>query len=355
MTNQKILFLDRDGTLILEPVDKQIDSIEKFALVPGVIHALLRLKSAGFRFVMVSNQDGLGTDHYKQGDYENIQTLLLSILDSQGIAFDAIRVCPHTAQENCECRKPRVALLLDYITARSFDPANSYVIGDRETDLALAKNLGIKGYLLDPLSNNAWNDIANLILTTPRIGRVSRKTTETDIEVEINLDAEQRDIDTGIGFLDHMLDQVAKHAGFALTLTVKGDLNIDEHHTVEDTALALGEALRKALSDKRGLARYGFVLPMDEALAMISLDLSGRSYLDFKGKFTRESVGGLATELVEHFFISFADALRASIHIEFRGENNHHMIEAIFKGVGRCLRQALLTEAQGIPSTKGVL
>jgi len=351
------LFIDRDGTLIEEPADEQVDAFEKLRLVPGVIPALLRLRDAGFRFVMVSNQDGLGTASFPTPSFEGPQQLLLQLFESQGIVFDAVLVCPHRAGDGCDCRKPATRLVDGYLAQRPMNPARSRVIGDRATDLELASRLGIAGIRIEAGDDGAWPRLAAELTTrAPRRGCVSRKTRETDIKVTADLDApEPVTIATGIGFLDHMLEQVARHGGFSLALTCRGDLHVDEHHTVEDSALALGEALRAALGDKRGIGRYGFVLPMDESEARIVLDLSGRAHFAFSGQFARDRVGELPTELVPHFFRSLGDALCAAIHIEVRGENSHHMVEACFKSLGRALRQAIRLEGETLPSTKGVL
>lgn len=351
-SQQKILFIDRDGTLIEEPADFQIDSIDKLVFMPHVIPTLLKLKSAGFRFVMVSNQDGLGTESLPTENFDPPHNLMLKIFESQGIVFDAIRICPHKPAEKCDCRKPKVGLLLDYLAEQKIDRDHSYVIGDRETDIELAKNMGIKGIKFD----NNWQEIVQTILFQNRTATCVRNTTETEISVAINLDTRDNiAINTGLGFFDHMLEQLAKHGGFSLTVAVKGDLHIDDHHTVEDTAITIGEALRKALGDKLGINRYGFLLPMDEALVQVALDLSGRAYFIFNGKFERDVVGDLSTELVPHFFRSFCEGLKANLHIDVKGENTHHMVESIFKGVGRALRQAIQKNGEDLPSTKGIL
>ena len=356
MSQRKILFIDRDGCLIEEPADEQVDSYEKFRLMPGVIPALLRLKDAGFRFVMVSNQDGLGSASFPQAQFDGPQQLLLQILDSQGIRFDAIHIDPSLPAEHSPNRKPGVGMLLDYLRDPHLDRAQSAVIGDRETDVQLAANMGLKAYRIgtDGLD---WPAIATAVLDTPRCGMVERRTAETAIRVAVNLDAAKPiHIQTGIGFFDHMLEQIAAHGGFSLDLACQGDLQVDEHHTVEDCALALGTALDQALGDRVGVGRYGFVLPMDESLAKVAVDLSGRPACVLHGAFPRESVGGLPTEMVRHFFASLAQTLRCAIHIELVGENTHHMVEACFKGVGRALRPALSRGLTvGVPSTKGLL
>ncbi|HUG09377.1 MAG TPA: bifunctional histidinol-phosphatase/imidazoleglycerol-phosphate dehydratase HisB [Opitutaceae bacterium] len=353
---RKILFIDRDGVLIGEPEDKQIDTLDKFSLEPGVVQALTRLRDAGYRFVMVSNQDGLGTESFPEEQFRPLQDLLLRVLASQGIEFEAVRVCPHTPADGCECRKPRVGLVLDYLRATDWDRAAARMIGDRETDMEFAGSLGVAGirYNRDTLG---WSDIARLIVETPRRGTIARKTRETQINVSVDLDATGPcAFDTGIGFFDHMLDQIARNAGISIQVQCKGDLKVDEHHTVEDVALAIGATLRQAIGDKRGIGRYGFVLPMDDARAEVAVDLSGRAWLVFEGKFPREAVGTLPTELVEHFFHSLADSLGATVHMRVKGENTHHMIEALFKAFGRALRPALARTAGGdVPSTKGVL
>ncbi|MBL0029408.1 MAG: bifunctional histidinol-phosphatase/imidazoleglycerol-phosphate dehydratase HisB [Rhodanobacteraceae bacterium] len=352
---RKILFLDRDGTLIEEPADFQIDALAKFRLVPGVIPALLKLKAAGYEFVMVSNQDGLGTDSFPVADFEPPQRLLLEILESQGIRFSAIHIDPHFEHQGAPTRKPGIGMLLDYLRSGTLDFAQSAVIGDRETDLQLARNLGVRGFRLGP-DHDDWATIAHRIAEAPRIASVERVTSETRIRVQVDLDREARaEVATGIGFFDHMLEQIGRHGGFALTLTCAGDTHIDEHHSIEDSALALGEALRKALGDKRGIGRYGFTLPMDETLASAALDLSGRACLVFDGAFPRSEVGGMATELVSHFFRSLCDALGANLHLSVRGENTHHMVEACFKVFARALRQAIRRDGDAIPSTKGTL
>jgi imidazoleglycerol-phosphate dehydratase / histidinol-phosphatase len=351
---KKVIFLDRDGTLIDEPEDNQVDQLAKLKLKKNVIPALLQLKNAGYSLVMVSNQDGLGTESFRQVDFDLPHQLLLNIFQTQGIHFDAVHICPHTEADRCPCRKPQIGLLLNYLIMRKVDLINSYVIGDRETDLQLAKNLGAKGIFYNETSD--WLEIASNILTQPRYAQVERKTTETYVKVTVNLDRQGKiSVNTGIKFFDHMLEQLAKHAGFNLQLNVQGDLAVDEHHTVEDTAIALGEALRTALGDKWGINRYGFVLPMDEASAEVAIDLSGRSFFIFEGQFSRETVGELPTELVPHFFRSLSESLAAAIHIKVHGENCHHMIESIFKSVGRTLRQAVRNSDNELPSTKGVL
>jgi imidazoleglycerol-phosphate dehydratase/histidinol-phosphatase len=351
-----VLFIDRDGTLVEEPPDEQVDSLEKIRFMPGVFAALSELKRRGYRFVMVTNQDGLGTPSLPQAAFDKPHEFILEAFRSQGIEFDAIFVCPHFKTDGCSCRKPRTGLLERFMREVPVDLAASAVIGDRDTDLQLATNLGVRGFRVRVGGNaeETWPEIVRAL--TARRARVERRTKETNIYVAVDLDATGPiQIATGIGFFDHMLEQLAKHGGFSLQLTCQGDLQIDEHHTVEDCALALGEALRRALGSKVGIARYGFLLPMDEAQAQVAIDLSGRAFAQFSGHFTREAVGGLPTELVPHFFRSLADSLGAAIHVSVTGENTHHMIEGCFKAVGRALRQALRRESEELPSTKGVL
>ncbi len=356
--SKKVLFIDRDGTLIEEPADFQVDALEKIRLVEGVIPALLELAQYGFRFVMISNQDGLGTASFLQADFDACQDHVMQLLTSQGIAFDEIFICPHLPDDNCECRKPRTGLLTRYLAANDLDLEASAVIGDRDTDIELADKLGISGLRieLDGPREQSWPGIVERLCHADREALVERKTSETEIAAAVNLDtAGQTEISTGIGFFDHMLEQIAKHGGFSLELVCSGDLEIDEHHTVEDVAITLGAALRKALGNKFGIGRYGFLLPMDESEARVSLDLSGRSVFVFRGDFPRDNVGELSTEMVEHFFRSLADSLGAALHLEVRGENTHHMIEACFKSVGRTLRQAFRRDGTELPSTKGTL
>lgn len=350
----KILFLDRDGTLIEEPPDEQVDALEKVRLVPGVIPALLRLKEAGYEFVMVSNQDGLGTPSFPEERFWPVQRFVLDLFASQGIVFREVLIDRSFAHDPAPTRKPGIGLVLHYLQGGRLDFAASAMVGDRETDLQFAANLGIRGFRVGP-AGEPWSKVADKILGERRAA-LERRTRETEIALELVLDREEEpEVETGIGFFDHMLTQLAVHGGFALRLRCRGDLEVDEHHTVEDCALALGQALRQAVGDKRGIGRYGFLLPMDESLAQVALDLSGRPYFVFEGRFPREQVGGLPTELVPHFFRSLAESLGAALHLSVRGENAHHMIEACFKAVGRALRQALRREGERLPSSKGML
>ena len=351
-----VLFIDHDGTLVEEPPDQQLDSLEKIRFMPGVFAALKELSSSGYRLVIVSNQDGLGTPAHPAARFEQAHRFILDAFASQGVRFEKVFICPHLPAADCECRKPRTGLLRDFLRDGEIDLPASAVIGDRDTDLELARNIGTRGLKvrIDGGARETWPAIVHEL--TARRASLERITRETRITVAVDLDATGPvSIATGIGFFDHMLEQLAKHGGFAMALNCQGDLAIDEHHTVEDCALAIGEALRKALGRKLGINRYGFLLPMDEARTQVAIDLSGRAYAVFDGRFGREEVGGLATELVPHFFRSLADSLGAAVHVSVTGENSHHMIEACFKGTGRALRQAFRREGRELPSTKGVL
>ncbi len=357
MSSRRILFIDRDGTLIVQPADEVVN-LQSLRLLPGVVPALKTLHDAGYALVMVTNQGGLGAARYPQSEFREVQEFLLELLGSQGAPFEAVLVCPHLAEVGCNCRKPKTGLVDGFRREHPIDLARSYVIGDRDADMELARNVGIEGIRVhsDRAPGETWPQIARRLTASLRTAQISRKTKETDIQVEVRLDEETPiRVATGIGFFDHMLEQVAKHGGFSLQLSCSGDLHIDEHHTVEDCALALGQALRAALGDKHGIHRYGFLLPMDEALAQVAIDLSGRPYFVFDGTFGRDQVGQLPTELVPHFFRSLAQTLGAAINIKVGGENTHHMIEACFKGVGRALRQAIRVTDTQLPSTKGTL
>lgn len=352
----KVVFVDRDGTLVEEPPDEQVDRLEKIRFFPGVFAALAKLQAAGYRLAMVTNQDGLGTDSFPLSDFERTQQFIVDSFASQGIVFDEIFVCPHRKNDGCDCRKPKTSLVDRWVAERKIDLAASAMVGDRDTDLEFGRNLGVQAFKLSLTGTPAETWPAIVASIVARRALIERVTRETAIKVSVDLDAEDPiHAQTGIGFFDHMLEQIAKHGGFALRLECQGDLQVDEHHTVEDCALALGEALRKALGDKRGIGRYGFLLPMDEARAQVAIDLSGRSYAVFEGKFSRDQVGGLPTELVPHFFRSLADSLGAAIHVSVTGDNTHHQVESCFKAVGRALRVALRREGEELPSTKGVL
>ncbi|MHC1479469.1 bifunctional histidinol-phosphatase/imidazoleglycerol-phosphate dehydratase HisB [Frateuria aurantia] len=353
--SRKILFIDRDGCLIEEPADEQIDSYAKFALMPGVIAALQRCVGAGYTLVMVSNQDGLGTASFPEADFVGPQELLLQILASQGIRFAEILIDRSFPHEGLDTRKPGVGMLRHYLADDGWSRAASAVIGDRDSDMLLAANLGVRGLRVGP-QGSSWDELAHRLLDAPRIAEVERLTKETRIRVKVDLDrvADPR-VHTGLGFFDHMLEQIGKHGGFALELHCDGDIHVDPHHTIEDCGLALGQALRQALGDRRGIARYGFSLPMDETSADARLDLSGRPYLVFEGEIPAERVGDLPVEMVPHFFRSLCETLGANLHLTLRGENAHHMIEGAFKVVARTLRQAIARNGSELPSTKGVL
>ncbi len=369
MSGTPILFVDRDGTLIEEPADFQIDAYEKLRFVRGVIPALLKLRDAGWQFVIVSNQDGLGTEAYPQASFDGPHELMMQVFESQGIVFRDVLIDTSFPADNSPTRKPAIGLALPYLQDRGIDWARSAMVGDRPTDIQFADNLKIRGFQLKTGQFGGqwdWAGIAHELADAPRRALVRRNTRETRIRVVVDLDrtAEPR-IHTGLPFFDHMLEQIGKHGGFALEVQAEGDLHIDEHHTVEDTGLALGQALREALGDKRGIGRYGFdpagspaagfTLPMDETLASAALDFSARPYFVFDGAFTRERVGDLPTELVPHFFRSLCDASGMNLNLRVVGENDHHQIEACFKALARALRQAIRREGAELPSTKGAL
>jgi len=354
-----ILFVDRDGTLIEEPADFQIDQYEKLRFVRGVIPAMLKLRDAGYEFVIVTNQDGLGSEAYPQAAFDGPNDLMLQVFESQGIVFREVLVDRSWPQDNAPTRKPGIGLMLPYLQDRTIDWARSAMVGDRLTDIQFADNLRIRGFQLRTEQFGGewdWAGIAHELADAPRRARVQRNTKETRIRVELDLDrVAEPHTATGLPFFDHMLEQIGKHGGFALDIRADGDLHIDEHHTIEDTGLALGQALREALGDKRGIGRYGFTLPMDETLASAALDFSGRPYFVFEGEFKRERVGDMPTELVPHFFRSLCDASGLNLHLTVRGENDHHKVEGCFKALARALRQAIRREGTALPSTKGAL
>jgi imidazoleglycerol-phosphate dehydratase/histidinol-phosphatase len=370
---QKILFIDRDGTIIDEPkTDFQIDSLEKLFFLPKALSNLRKIaEETDYILVMVTNQDGLGTDSFPEDTFWPAHNKMLQALENENIHFDAIYIDRSFPHENLPTRKPNTGLLTEYLNGE-YDLANSYVIGDRTTDIQLAVNLGAKAIFIgeNPILNiehegvtklvtTDWDSIYEFLKLPPRIATIERNTKETQIKVELNLDGKGiSDIHTGLGFYDHMLDQVAKHSGADLTIHVNGDLHIDEHHTIEDTALALGEAYLKALGDKRGISRYGFLLPMDEALAQVAIDFSGRPWLVWEADFKREKIGEMPTEMFYHFFKSFSDTSKCNLNIKCEGQNEHHKIEAIFKAFAKSIKMAVkrdLKEIDSLPSTKGVL
>lgn len=351
---KKAIFVDRDGTLLVEPADEQIDSLDKFAFVPGAISGMKAISGLGYELVMVSNQDGLGTPSFPEEDFLPSQKLLLDTLRGEGVVFDDILIDRSFPEDNAPTRKPRTGLLKSYMDG-SYDLAGSFVVGDRESDVQLAANLGATALQVGPMS---WGEIAERIRSSVRRATVCRKTRETDISVTVDLDGVgASSVETGLHFFDHMLSQLIHHGGISLQLRCKGDLEVDEHHSVEDTAIVLGQALAEALGDKAGIARYGFALPMDESRALVLLDFGGRSELVWDVTFTREYVGDMPTELFRHFFKSLADAMHANIYVQARGENNHHLAESIFKAFARSLKQAVVRNVFScdLPSSKGLL
>lgn len=359
---KKVLFIDRDGTIIAEPEDEQVDSFEKFSFLPGAITALSRIAAeTDFEMVLVSNQDGLGTSSYPEETFWPVQNMMLDILKGEGVTFKAIFIDRSFPEENLPTRKPGTAMLTKYL-ATGVDLENSYVIGDRKTDIQLAENLGCKAIFIGNekddravLSTNSWNEIVRFLKSFPRIAAVSRKTKETEILIELNLDGTGKSkIDTGLGFLDHMLDQIARHGGFDITVKAKGDLNVDNHHLVEDMALCLGEAFYKSAGSKKGIERYSFVLPMDDCLAQVAVDLGGRPWLVWDVTFESDKLGDMPTEMFYHFFRSFTDNARCNLNIKAEGENQHHKIESVFKAFARALKGAVSKTGNfNIPSTKG--
>ena len=353
---KQILFIDRDGTILVEPEDEQIDSFEKFQFVPGVIRNLHFIRThLDFEFVMVSNQDGLGTDSYPEDTFWPTHNLMLQTLKGEGVEFDDILIDRSFPEDNLPTRKPGTGMLTKYMQG-NYDLENSYVIGDRETDAKLAENLGCKSLILsDELD---WNRISEILFAGERTASVRRTTKETDIDISLCLDGTGKsDISTGLGFFDHMLEQIAKHGSIDLKIHVKGDLNVDEHHTIEDTGIALGECIGKALGDKRGIERYGYTLPMDDCLCSVALDFGGRPWLVWDAEFHRERVGDMPTEMFLHFFKSFSDAARMNLNIKAEGENEHHKIEGIFKALARSLKMAVKRDIYKyqLPSSKGML
>lgn len=372
---KKALFIDRDGTLIYEPEDEQIDSLEKLEFIPGVFRNLFNIqKNTDYELVIVSNQDGLGTDSFPEDTFWPVQNKILKAFKNEGVIFDDILIDRSFPEEKLPTRKPGTGLMKKYLEG-DYDLENSFVIGDRLTDIELAKNLGTKGILINngslseelekqglsthcALISEDWDDIYNCVAAPERTAEVERKTNETEIFVKINLDGSGvSDISTGLNFFDHMLSQIGRHAGIDLSIKVKGDLEIDEHHTIEDTALALGEAFKKALGNKRGMERYGFCLPMDDCLALVAIDFGGRPWLVWETGFHREKVGDMPTEMFMHFFKSFSDAAQCNLHIKAEGTNEHHKIEAIFKALARAIKMAIKRDLSNfeLPSTKGAL
>lgn len=353
---KKALFIDRDGTIICEPPDEQIDSFEKLVFYPGAIRALATLRElTDYELVMVSNQDGLGTPSFPEDTFWPVHNFILNTLRGEGVEFDAIHIDRHFPQDNAPTRKPGTAMLTAYMDG-SYDLAHSYVIGDRETDVQLAANLGCRALRISP--ELGWAQITELLVAGERCAEVHRKTRETDIRVRLELDRPGGGVvSTGLPFFDHMLSQIPHHGGVSLDLHATGDLEVDEHHTIEDTALALGECLRRALGDKIGISRYGYCLPMDDCLCQAALDFGGRPWLQWEVEFRRESVGGIPTEMFFHFFKSLTDAAQMNLSIKATGDNDHHRIEGIFKAFARALRMARQRDVRHLvlPSSKGAL
>ncbi|MBP5570434.1 MAG: bifunctional histidinol-phosphatase/imidazoleglycerol-phosphate dehydratase HisB [Prevotella sp.] len=351
---KRVLFIDRDGTIIREPEDEQIDAFEKLQFVPGVFSALSFLRQhTDFEFVMVSNQDGLGTEAFPEPTFWPVHNFILETLKGEGVTFDEILIDRHFPEDNAPTRKPQTGLVEKYMQDPEYDIAGSYVIGDRDTDRQFAQNIGCKY-----LQVGEWPKIAEIIFAGERTAEVKRTTKETDIYVKVNLDGTGRcDISTGLGFFDHMLEQIGRHGMIDLTIHTKGDLHVDEHHTIEDTALALGECIDRALGSKRGIERYGYCLPMDDCLCSVALDFGGRPWLVWNAEFYREKIGEMPTEMFLHFFKSLSDAARMNLNIRAEGQNEHHKIEGIFKALARALKMAVRRDIfhYELPSTKGML
>ncbi|PPK85136.1 imidazoleglycerol-phosphate dehydratase [Neolewinella xylanilytica] len=378
---KKLLLLDRDGTLILEPENYQVDDISKVNFYPGIFRWLGRIaRELDYKLVMITNQDGLGTEEFPEDTFWPAQELVVRALASEGITFEEELIDRTYAKDNAPSRKPNTGLVEKYMQDQAYDIANSFVVGDRLTDMQLAKNMGARGFWLanDPELGNEelsqqqlkdlddvivkrttdWEDIYRYLRLQSRTASVQRTTKETDIRIDLDLDGTgQTDIDTGLGFFDHMLDQLGRHSGCDLTVTVQGDLDIDEHHTIEDTAIALGEAFAKALGDKLGIERYGFYLPMDDALASVGIDFGGRPWLVWDCEYKREKIGDMPTEMFYHFFKSFTDGARCNLNIKVEGDNEHHKIEATFKALAKSIKMAKRRDVDNmrLPSTKGVL
>jgi len=355
---QRILFIDRDGTLIEEPSDEQIDSFEKLKFVKDVMRNLGFIrKKLDFRFVMVSNQDGLGTDAYPEETFWPVHNFVMQTLEGEGITFDEQLIDRHTLADNSPMRKPGTGMVAHYLNSPDYDLEHSYVIGDRDSDAQLADNIGCKALILG-CDGMDWDKIAEILFAGERVAEMHRVTAETDIYVKLNLDGSGKtDISTGLGFFDHMLDQIGRHGMIDLTIRAKGDLNVDEHHTMEDTAITLGGCIREALGDKRGIERYGFCLPMDDCLCHVALDFGGRPWLRWNVDFKREKIGDVPTEMFMHFFKSLSDAARMNLSIEAEGDNEHHKIEGVFKALARSLKMAVRRDIYHyeLPSTKGTL
>jgi imidazoleglycerol-phosphate dehydratase / histidinol-phosphatase len=361
---KKVLFIDRDGTLVIEPpIDYQLDSLEKLEFYPGVFQWLSKIAAElDYELVIVTNQDGLGTASFPEDSFWTPQNKMIQAFENEGIIFKEVLIDKSFPEDNAPTRKPRTGLLNAYIYG-NYDLANSFVIGDRATDIELAVNLKAKGIFIGGQNENAvlcttsWKDIYHYLKAIPRKATVTRTTKETDISVTVNLDGNgQSKIETGIGFFNHMLEQIAKHGNINLEVSMKGDLEIDEHHTIEDVAITLGEAFLQALGSKKGIERYGFLLPMDDCLAQVAIDFGGRPWLIWQADFKREKVGEMPTEMFMHFFKSFSDAAKCNLNIKAEGDNEHHKIEAIFKAFAKATKMAVSkTNNYSIPSTKGTI
>lgn len=363
---KKILFIDRDGTIIQEPpVDFQVDRPEKLVFIPGVIGALSRIvEQTDYRLVMVSNQDGLGTAAFPMEDFVLPQQIMLQTLTGEGVVFDEILIDRSCPEEGSLFRKPKTGMVQKYMN-EYLDTENSYVIGDRVTDMQLAGNMGIKGIFFNEkidteppvvLSTGSWREIADFLIRGSRRAKILRKTSETEVLVELDLNGRGYSvIHSGLAFFDHMLEQIARHGGIDLRIEIAGDLQVDEHHTIEDAGIVLGECLAKALGRKKGIERYGFALPMDEARAEVLLDFGGRAWLEWEVRLEREYVGDFPTEMAKHFFASFCQGAKCNLHISAAGENTHHVLEAVFKAFARVVREAIRQTGVGIPSSKGII
>ncbi|MBQ8046666.1 MAG: bifunctional histidinol-phosphatase/imidazoleglycerol-phosphate dehydratase HisB [Prevotella sp.] len=358
MGKKRVLFIDRDGTLIVEPHDEQVDDFSKLRFVEGVMHALRLIRErTDFELVLVSNQDGLGTESFPEETFWPVHNFVMQTLQGEGVTFSEQLIDRHFPEDNAPTRKPGTGMVRHYMENSGYDMAGSYVIGDRKTDEELARNIGCKALILGK-DGLTWDAIACKLVGGERKAEVRRTTSETDILVQADLDGQGRcDISTGLGFFDHMLEQIGRHGGIDLTIHAKGDLHVDEHHTIEDTALALGECLNKALGDKRGIGRYGFSLPMDDCLATVAIDFGGRPWLVWDVPFTREYIGDVPTEMFFHFFKSLSDSARINLNIKAEGQNEHHKIEGVFKAFARSLRMAVRRDISSdtLPSTKGSL
>ncbi len=355
---KRVLFIDRDGTIVEEPFDEQVDSFEKLKFVKGVFKNLSFIcEKLDFELVMVSNQDGLGTASFPEETFWPVHNFILQTLRGEGISFSEVLVDRHFPEDNSPTRKPATGMVEKYMVNADYDMANSYVIGDRETDRLFAENIGCKSLILGR-DGMTWDKVAEILFAGERVAEVSRTTHETDIYVKVGLDGSGKcDVGTGIGFFDHLLEQIGKHGMVDLTVRARGDLHVDEHHTIEDTAIVLGECLLKALGDKRGIGRYGFCLPMDDCLCSVALDFGGRPWLVWDASFRREKIGDMPTEMFIHFFKSLSDSARMNLNIKAEGDNEHHKIEGIFKAFARSLRMAAGRDIRNfvLPSTKGVL